>query len=83
MRDGRPVDLSKRLVDVLGYLASRPGEVIGKEALLNQFWDGVYVDESTLGRSIIRIRKAIDDDPADPLIQTVRGKGYRFVASST
>jgi DNA-binding winged helix-turn-helix (wHTH) protein len=83
LRDGAEVDLSPRLVEILGHLATHPGETISKEALLDKFWADVNVTENTLTRAIADIRKALDDDPAQPkFIQTVSRRGYRFVATA-
>jgi DNA-binding winged helix-turn-helix (wHTH) protein/Tfp pilus assembly protein PilF len=81
-RDGETVNLSPRLVQLLGHLASHPGRVVPKEALLERFWADVHVAENTLDRAITRIRKALGDDPARPTyIQTVPRRGYQFVAA--
>jgi DNA-binding winged helix-turn-helix (wHTH) protein/Flp pilus assembly protein TadD len=80
-RDGTPVDLSPRLVELLGFLAAHPGELVSKDALLERFWPDVNVTENTLTRAIADIRKAVGDQPASPrYIQTVARRGYRFVA---
>jgi DNA-binding winged helix-turn-helix (wHTH) protein len=81
-REGRDVALSPHLVDILEHLASRPGELITKEALLDRFWPDVSVTENTLTRAIADIRKALGDNAARPrFIQTVARRGYRFVAT--
>ncbi len=81
-RDGEAVPLSPRLVRILGHLASHPGKVFAKEALLDRFWADVHVVENTLDRAITRIRKALGDNPARPqFIQTVPRQGYRFIAA--
>lgn len=83
-RDGRDVALSPHLVDILGHLASHPGALVTKEALLERFWPDVNVTENTLTRAIADIRKVLGDDAAAPrFIQTVARRGYRFVASGT
>src|SRR5687767_6969127 len=81
VKEGEEVDLSPRLVEILAYLASHPGETISKDALLDRFWADVHVTENTLTRAIADIRKALQDDAAEPMfIQTVSRRGYRFVA---
>jgi DNA-binding winged helix-turn-helix (wHTH) protein/Flp pilus assembly protein TadD len=82
MRDGGPVELSPRLVEILAYLASQAGDVISKDALLDRFWPDVHVTENTLTRAIADIRKAIGDNAGSPtFIQTVERRGYRFIGS--
>jgi transcriptional activator of cad operon len=81
MRGGETVDLSPRLVDILGHLASLSWSVISKEALLDRFWADVHVTDNTLTWSVTQIRKALADEAANPtFIQTVARRGYRFVA---
>ena len=55
--DGRNVDLSPRLVEILGYLAARAGTIVTKDELLDRFWPDVHVTEnSRLGWALL-IRK--------------------------
>jgi len=80
--DGKNMPLSPHLVDILGHLASKSGELVTKDALLERFWPDVYVTENTLTRAIADIRKALADDPAAPrFIQTVARRGYRFIGA--
>jgi tetratricopeptide (TPR) repeat protein len=80
MRGDTRVDLSPRLVEILGYLASRPGEIVPKDVLLDRFWQDVHVTENTVDRAMTRIRKAVEENPARPrFIQTVARRGYRFI----
>jgi DNA-binding winged helix-turn-helix (wHTH) protein len=81
--EGADVPLSPHLVDILHYLASRPGELVTKDALLDRFWTDVHVSDNTLTRAIADIRKVLGDDAAAPtFIQTVARRGYRFVAGT-
>jgi DNA-binding winged helix-turn-helix (wHTH) protein len=83
-RGDADVALSPHLVDILFYLASKPGEIVTKDELLERFWPEVNVTENTLTRAIADIRKVLGDDPGAPtFIQTVARRGYRFVASTT
>lgn len=78
-RDSAPVDLSPRLVEILGFIASRGGEIVTKEELLEKFWPDVNVTENTLTRAIADIRKAIGEDATSPrFLQTAARRGYRF-----
>lgn len=79
-RDGRAVDLSPRLVEILAHLAARPGAIVTKDELLERFWPEVSVSENTLTRAVADIRKALGDDAANPTyVQTLARRGYRFV----
>ena len=78
-RDSAPVDLSPRLVEILGFIVSRGGEIVTKEELLEKFWPDVNVTENTLTRAIADIRKAIGEDATSPrFLQTAARRGYRF-----
>ncbi|MGC4016725.1 MAG: response regulator transcription factor [Luteolibacter sp.] len=81
--DGRSIDLSPREVKILNLLASRIGEVVNRDELLNQCWGLEHYPESrTLDQHMLNLRKKLEADPSKPsLIETVRGAGYRFPGS--
>src|SRR5262249_41889282 len=54
-----------------------------KDELLGRLWPGEHVSDSVLPRCITLARKALGDDPnAQRMIQTVHGRGYRFVGAA-
>ncbi len=62
------------------YLVTNAERVVSKDELLGALWPGEHVSESVLPRCITVARKALGDDPnAQRMIQTVHGRGYRFV----
>jgi DNA-binding response OmpR family regulator len=77
---GNVVDLTKQEFDVLYQLASRPGVVFPRAALLQKVLsDDTYVTERTVDTIVSRLRKKIEQDPHDPaLILTAWGVGYKF-----
>ena len=78
---GRAVQVEPKAMAVLLHLANRPGQVVGREALLSQVWPGVVVGQDSLTQVVIKLRKTLGDDPDRPTyIQTVKKKGYRLVA---
>ena len=78
---GRAVQVEPKAMAVLLHLADRPGQVVGREALLSQVWPGVVVGDDSLTQVVIKLRKALGDDPDRPTyIQTVTKRGYRLVA---
>src|SRR5205823_912969 len=78
---GKTVKLEPKAMAVLLHLVSRPGEVVRREALLSQVWPGVVVGDDSLTQVIIKLRKALGDDPERPTyIQTVTKRGYRLLA---
>ena len=67
--------------DLLRYLVSNPGRIISRKELLEQVWR-VHEDTDTraIDNFMVRLRRYIEDNPAEPLfLETVRGVGYRFV----
>lgn len=78
---GRAVKVEPKAMAVLLHLANRPGQVVGRETLLSQAWPGVVVGDDSLTQVVIKLRKALGDDPDRPTyIQTVTKRGYRLVA---
>ncbi|MGE3489912.1 MAG: winged helix-turn-helix domain-containing protein [Vicinamibacterales bacterium] len=79
-RDGQPIDLSPRLVEILGHFATHNGVIVTKDELLERFWPGVNISDNTLTRAIADIRKALGDSASAPkYVQTLARRGYRFV----
>ena len=78
---GAPVDLTKQEFDLLYLLASRPGIVFSRAALLAKVWsDDGYVTERTVDTVISRLRRKVERDAQDPeMILTAWGVGYKFV----
>jgi two-component system phosphate regulon response regulator OmpR len=73
------VRLTDRERDMLRLLAARPGETVSRITLAGE---GTAAGERAVDVQINRLRRKIEDDPANPLIvQTVRGIGYRLVVS--
>ena len=73
--DGRAVELSPRLVEILAHIVSRAGEIVTKDELLERFGPDVNVTENTLTRAIADIRKSIGDDAGAPrYLETSRSR---------
>ncbi|MBC8446707.1 MAG: response regulator transcription factor [Chloroflexi bacterium] len=79
-KDDQPVELTSIEFELLHTLARHHGRVLSREQLIEQVWGyDYYGDERVVDVHIGRIRKKVEDDPANPtLIVTVRGAGYRF-----
>jgi predicted ATPase/DNA-binding winged helix-turn-helix (wHTH) protein len=79
-RDGVGLPLGSRALDILIYLAERPGEVIGKKELIDQVWSDVNVEEGSLRVHVAAIRKALSDGQfGNRYVANVQGRGYSFV----
>lgn len=69
--------------DVLHFLASRPGRVFSRDALIEHVWrDGRHVDSRTIDSLISRLRRKLEQEAESDFIQTVWGAGYRFKEKS-
>lgn len=80
-RGSETVRLEPRVMDVLAYLAQRPGRTVTKEELLDVVWEGMAVEEGALPQCIHALRKALGDDARSPrYIETIPKRGYRMVA---
>jgi len=81
-RPGKAVKIEPKAMSLLLHLADRPGEVVSREALLSEIWPSAIVGDDSLTQAIIKLRKALGDDPDKPTyIQTVTKRGYRLVAA--
>lgn len=77
----KTVKLEPKTMEVLDYLATRPGEVVSREELEAAVWTGLVVGYDTLTGAIQKLRKAFEDDSRNPrIIETITKKGYRIVA---
>lgn len=73
------VPFTPKEVEVLYYLASHPGQVMEREAILHEVWGfDYYGDTRTIDTHIKRIRQKIAADDAKWELNTVYGVGYRF-----
>jgi DNA-binding response OmpR family regulator len=78
-RGGRPITLSPREFDVLQVLMQEPGRTFSRTELCERVWqrDHEY-DSRTVEIFIARLRKKVDEEANEPLIQTIRAVGYRI-----
>lgn len=80
-RDGRTLDLSPKEFTLLEYLMRHPGQVLSRTMILERVWDYGYDSfANVVDATIRRLRKEVDEGFDVPLIQTVRGVGYKIKA---
>ena len=80
-RDGVPVKLGSRALDILWLLVSRAGDVVSKNELLAHAWPGLVVEEINLRVHIAEVRKALGDGKEGArYITNIPSRGYCFVA---
>jgi len=82
-RHGRPVHLGRQPMDVLLLLVARRGQLVSRAEIIDRLWGkDVFVDVDTgVNTAISKIRQALHDSAEAPIfVETVPGRGYRFVA---
>ena len=80
-KNGKQIDLTASEYKLLCLFMENPNMILSPEQILSRLWDcdEKYIDTNTLTVYIRRLRKKIEDDPADPhSIVTVRGMGYKW-----
>jgi DNA-binding winged helix-turn-helix (wHTH) protein len=85
-RDGRPQKIERIPMELLTLLVENRGKVGGREAIIERLWgkDVFLETEHSINTAINKVRRALRDDPGNPrLVQTVFGKGYRFLAATS
>src|SRR5689334_1754453 len=83
-KSGLRVRLAGQPFQILLVLLARPDEVVSRETLRAQIWgDSTFVDfEHSLSAAINKLRRALGDSAEKPrYIETVPGRGYRFIGS--
>ena len=82
-KDDHPLELTQREYELLKFLASQPGKVFSREALMEHVWnyEGYVGDVRAVDVAVRRLREKVEDNPAVPqFIVTRRGLGYYFNA---
>jgi TolB-like protein/DNA-binding winged helix-turn-helix (wHTH) protein/Tfp pilus assembly protein PilF len=85
-RSGRVLKLERIPAEVLAILIERRGQIVSREQIVERIWGkGAFLDtDNSINGAIRKIRQVLKDDPEQPrFIQTVTGKGYRFIAPVT
>ena len=77
---GKPVELSNKAFLLLRLFVSKPNRLLTKDDILEGVWGDVCVSEGLIKEYVHDLRKALGDDPKQPrFIETVRGRGYRYL----
>ncbi|MDP1554143.1 MAG: response regulator transcription factor [Hyphomonas sp.] len=78
-RSGKKIDLQPREFRLLEYLMRHAGQVVTRTMLLEKVWDYNFDPQTNvIDVHVSRLRAKIDKDFPEPLLQTVRGAGYRL-----
>ncbi|MEA2619597.1 MAG: hypothetical protein QOC97_370, partial [Chloroflexota bacterium] len=80
-RAGRTIRLTAREFALLELLARHPGQIFGRDRLIDALWDAEFAAESNVVEVYIRsLRRKVDGGRRNGLIETIRGAGYRLRA---
>ncbi len=80
-RGGVESEIEPRVADVLRYLAERPGQVVGREELIEAVWKTTNISDDVLSRCAGLIRRLFEDDAQEPrVLETITKRGYRLIA---
>ena len=85
-RDGQNIKLERKPMELLILLAGSNGRLLTRTEIAERLWDKeVFVDtEHGINTAVRKIRAVLDDDSGEPrFVETVQGRGYRFVAPVT
>ncbi len=83
---GTPLKLKPIPMELLIFLVERRGELVTREQIVERIWGkGVFLDtDNSINGAISKIRQVLRDDAQQPrFVQTVTGRGYRFIAPVT
>lgn len=80
LQDRHIIPLKPKTFAILRHLVENPSRLVTKEELLGAIWGQVRVSEAILRGYIRELRQALTDNPQEPrFIETVHGRGYRFI----
>ena len=81
-REETVIKLEPKVMEVLGYLASRQGELVTRDDLEREVWKGALVGYDSITTAVIKLRKALSDDARKPqYVATIPKRGYRLIAA--
>ena len=82
-REGRAIKLGRQPMDLLILLVGRPRQLVSRQDIIDRLWGkDVFVDvDMGINTAISKVRQALGDAADAPVyVETVPGRGYRFVA---
>lgn len=83
-RGDRVLKLERIPLELLQLLIERRGQLVTREQIIGRIWGkDVFLDtDNSINAAILKIRRALKDDPEQPrFVQTITGRGYRFIAA--
>lgn len=81
-KNGEPIHLTPRIFDLLLVMVENAGRVLEHDELLDKVWEGAFVEQTNLKKSVSTLRQALGESPeASRFIKTIPRRGYSFTAS--
>lgn len=83
-KSGMPTSVEPQVFNLLRFLIDNRERVVSRDEVIDVVWEGRIVSEATLSSRIFTLRQVLGDTgEAQETIQTVRGRGFRFLADVT
>lgn len=79
LKNDQPINLPPKEVSVLRFLIENADKILTKEQIIEKVWNGGIVSDESLTRCIYVIRKMLEQTDKNKYIDTLYGKGYRFI----
>lgn len=76
----KTIQMSPKVFDTLLFFIENAGRILSKDRLLEEVWDGAFVEENNLAQNISILRRVLGENKEHKFIETVPKFGYRFVA---
>jgi DNA-binding winged helix-turn-helix (wHTH) protein/TolB-like protein/Tfp pilus assembly protein PilF len=83
LHNGKQLTLNPKAFAVLALLVENHGHLVQKSEIIDQIWEGAFIEEGVISKSVWFIRSVLGDTSKEKFIQTVPRRGYRFVAPVT
>ncbi len=78
-RNGLPIQLEPKVLDLIVWLATHPGQLVSRDELIDHVWNGRIVSDSAISSAINAARAALGDSGTEQrLIKTIPRRGFRF-----
>ncbi|GGN27866.1 MULTISPECIES: response regulator transcription factor [Marinomonas] len=83
-RAGREISLQPKEFQILRYLMEHPQQVVTRTLLFEAVWDYDFDPQTNvIDVHVARLRKKVENDDLPPILETIRGVGYRLVDKTT
>jgi Tol biopolymer transport system component/DNA-binding winged helix-turn-helix (wHTH) protein len=81
LKNHEPVNLSGRIYDLLLVMVQNEGRILEHDELLDKVWEGMFVEQSNLKKSVSALRHILGEQPNESLyVKTIPRRGYSFVS---